>query len=302
MLNVRIKITCPFDPGISHCLTVGDFAQKQKIKNRCLAPQKMERTMKKQLITSKLTAQPGRFGSALAGLLLLAITAGSSSGQVLPPQSHPYGHSYATWSAKWWRWSLEQSVNNLELISKPDACDGHVRFLAGSLLLGSGGAASITNKVTISHGTPLFFPIISVWDDNSACPTFTSFTAEQLEATVEGDWTLVTLTTCTIDGVPVAGLSNPATTEYLTQSPTFGYLTAETGNVLADIFGDTCIDGGTFIYPAVADGVYLMLSPLSPGKHIIHSVGVVGPLNAPYVVEDNTYEITVSKASNCGGN
>ena len=41
------------------------------------------------------------------------------------------------------------------------------------------------------------------------------------------------------------------------------------------------------IYPAVADGVYLMLSPLSPGKHTIHFVGVVGPGGAPFVNEEH---------------
>ena len=38
-----------------------------------------------------------------------------------------------------------------------------------------------------------------------------------------------------------------------------------------------------------------MLSPLSPGKHTIHTVGIVGPVSAPYVVEDITYDITVHK-------
>src|SRR5271156_583104 len=82
---------------------------------------------------------------------------------VIPPvvSTHPYGHTYAEWSAKWWQWSLEQSTSSLELISKPDAYDGQVRFLAGGLLQQStGGAASLTNQLTISSGTPLFFTII----------------------------------------------------------------------------------------------------------------------------------------------
>ena len=53
--------------------------------------------------------------------------------------------------------------------------------------------------------------------------------------------------------------------------------------------------GGVTIYPAVADGVYLMLSPLKSGKHTIHTVGVVGPLASPFVVEDVTYDITVDR-------
>jgi hypothetical protein len=237
----------------------------------------------------------------MAGLVLLAITATSSWGEILPPQSHPYGHTYAEWSARWWQWSLEQSTKNLEPVSEPELNDGHVRFLAGSLLLLAGGAASVTNHITIPDGTPLFLSILSVWDDNSGCPNFTTFTAKQMKATVADEWTAVTVTSCTIDGHPVAGLGNPATTDYLVLSPAFSYTTAEDGNVLAGIFGETCIDGGTTIYPAVADGVYLMLSPLSRGKHTVHTVGIVGPVSAPYVVEDLTYDITVSEGSRCDG-
>ena len=66
--------------------------------------------------------------------------------------------------------------------------------------------------------------------------------------------------------------------------------------MLAGIFGDTCIGGGMTIYPAVADGVYLMLSPLKLGKHNrFTTVGVVGPLASPFVVEDVTYDITVDR-------
>jgi hypothetical protein len=43
----------------------------------------------------------------------------------------------------------------------------------------------------------------------------------------------------------------------------------------------------------VADGLYLMLAPLKPGKHIIHSVAVIGPVSAPLAENDNTIELTV---------
>jgi len=192
--------------------------------------------MKNRHMPSKIMPRPGRFGSVMAGLVLLAITATSSWGEILPPQSHPYGHTYAEWSARWWQWSLEQSTKNLEPVSEPELNDGHVRFLAGSLLLLAGGAASVTNHITIPDGTPLFLSILSVWDDNSGCPNFTTFTAKQMKATVADEWTAVTVTSCTIDGHPVAGLGNPATTDYLVLSPAFSYTTAEDGNVLAGIF------------------------------------------------------------------
>jgi hypothetical protein len=264
---------------------------------------------------------PFRFGSALTGLLLLGTAAyapaqclppqGGPGGfgcqqppaQVLPPRSMPYGLSYAEWSAKWWQWDLEQSTNHLEEVGAPRYCDGpdnQVKFLLGAYL--TGGIGIQTNQITIPAGTPLFFPVLATWSDNSGCPTFSTYTADQLAAQVEGMWPLVTVTTCTIDGVAVPGLSNPGTNAYLTLSPPFSYTTAEEGNVLAGIFGDTCIDGGTTIYPAEALGVYLMLAPLSPGHHTIHTLGVVGPVAAPYVEEDITYDITVTRDDGHDGN
>ena len=53
--------------------------------------------------------------------------------------------------------------------------------------------------------------------------------------------------------------------------------------------------GDFTIYPAVADGVYLMLAPLPPGKHTIHTVGVVGPVSAPFAKVDITSDITVTR-------
>ena len=275
---------------------MGNFAQKQNINPGALRLNEKEQKMKSQLTFTKIMPWRSRFGPALAGLVLLVIAASAPAGEVLPPSSLPYGLSYEEWSAKWWQWSLGQPTNHLEFVGDPGICSGparSVRFLAGVYIPGSGGISIETRSITLPAGTPLFFPILSVWNDNSGCPTFTSFTADELAAAVAGEWSAVTATTCTIDGVAVPGLDDPTNTEYLVQAPPFSYTTAEHDNVLAGLYGEPCVPGGLTIYPAVADGVYLMLSPLSPGKHSIHIVGVVGPLSAPFVKDDITYDMTV---------
>ncbi len=243
---------------------------------------------------NQLKLETARLRSVLAGLLLLGIAA-SSSGQVLPPSSLPYGLSYQEWSAKWWQWSLGQSTNHFQLVGEPGICEGpasRVRFLAGAYGF---GLNSISNHVTISAGTPLFLTVLSLVADNTACPVsaFGSLTGDQLAAEVAGGWNLATLTTCTIDGVPVAGMDDPTNSVYNVVSPPFSYTIAEHGNMLGIIEGESCIPGGTTIYPAVADGLYLMLAPLSPGRHTIHFVGMAGPSGSPFVVDDVTYDITV---------
>jgi hypothetical protein len=256
--------------------------------------------MKNQSTLTNVKHRPGRCGSALAALLLLGIAASSSSGQVLPPSSLPYGYSYQEWSAKFWQYDLGQSTNHLEALGDPGICSGpasRVRFLGPSHPGSSGGSAMVTNHITVPEGTPLFLSIQSLWVDNGNCPisAFTTFTADQLAAQDEAQWSLTTETSCTIDGVAVAGLDDPINTIYHVVSPPFSYTTEEHDNVLAGELGATCIPGGFTIYPAVGDGVYLMLAPLSPGKHTIHTVGVVGPVSTPFVKVDITSVLTVNR-------
>jgi len=241
-----------------------------------------------------------RFGLVLAGLLVLAIARSSSAGpapEILPPSSLPYGYSYEEWSAKFWQWTLGQSTNHLESLGDPDICYGpasRVRFLGPSRI--GGEAIHIeTNHVTVPAETPLFFSVFALWQDNGNCPltAFTTFTADQLAGFDEANWSAVTETTCTIDGVAVSGMDDPTNSVYNVISPPFSYTTADHDNILAGELGATCLPGDFTIYPAVAEGMYVILAPLSPGKHTIHAVAVVGPLSAPFALSDKTFEITV---------
>lgn len=229
--------------------------------------------------------------AALACSLFASFGASAGGVNILPPSSLPYGLSYEEWSAKWWQWSLSQATNKIEYGGSAGLCEGpasEVRFLAG----GPYPAASV-RRITVSDKVALFFPVLTVWVDNSGCPAFTTLSADQLLAQAEGMWGSVTETSCTIDGELVAGMEDPTNSIYLVQSPPFSYTTAPKHNVLAGAYGESCIGGDTTIYPALSDGIFLMLAPLKPGKHTIHLVGIVGPATAPYVDVDVTYDITV---------
>jgi hypothetical protein len=77
------------------------------------------------------------------------------------------------------------------------------------------------------------------------------------------------------------------------------YTTAKEGNVVANLFGVPCLPGDFTVYPAVSEGVFLMLAPLPPGKHVIQFVGLVSPVSSPFVESDLTYDITVKKDRDC---
>jgi hypothetical protein len=252
--------------------------------------------MKNQFLFTKKMFWPG-LKSAWAGLLLLGIAVSSPAAEVLPPSSLPYGYSYEEWSAKFWQWTLGQSTNHLESLGDPDICSGlasRVRFLGPSII--GGEAIHIeTNHIAIPAGTPLFFSVFSLWQDNGNCPlsAFTTFTAAQLAAFDQQSWSAVTETTCTIDGIAIEGMDDPTNSVYNVVSTPFSYTTAAKDNILAGEVGATCLPGDFTIYPAVAEGMYLMIAPLSPGKHIIHAVAVVGPLSAPLAESEKTIELTV---------
>jgi hypothetical protein len=246
--------------------------------------------MKNQLTVINATSR-----LAMAGLMLLGMAFRSSAGEtVIPPSELPYGLSYQEWSAKWWQFFYGQSANNLQPLGSPGICEGPAARVL--FLNGAPASATETNHATIFADTSLFFPIVAVAADNTACPLtdFTTNSAEVLAAEAVAGWNVeASRTTCTIDGVAVPGLENPTNSIYNVVSTPFSYTTAEKDNIVAVSEGEPCLPGGLTVYPAAADGVYLMLAPLSPGKHRIHLVGVLGPLSSPYTALDITYDITV---------
>ena len=165
--------------------------------------------MKNQYTLTNAMRRSCQFALTLAGIMLLAMAASSTAAEVLPPSSIPYGYSYEEWSAKWWQWYLGQSTHRLELVGSTGVCDGpgkSVRFLYGAP-----STTTAIRHITISSETPLFFAVLGFVADNTACPVtdFSSNSAVQLEAEVVGGWSGATLTTCTIDGDPIAGMEDP---------------------------------------------------------------------------------------------
>jgi hypothetical protein len=97
--------------------------------------------------------------------------------------------------------------------------------------------------------------------------------------------------------VPINGLENTLSSPYLIESPMFYYTVAGHHNLLASAFGEPCIADGTRVGPAVAQGIFLMVPPLSAGgPHTIRFGGVAGPTAKPTLAFDITYNITVTLA------
>ena len=231
----------------------------------------------------------------LFGTTVARADADDKQAKVLPPDHPAYGKTYGEWSAAWWEWVFSLETIHHPLFDTADASagqKGEVWFLGGTLE----GSGTVVRNATIPEGTALFFPIIDNWADNTGCPV-TTLTTAQLRALAKGNQDLAANMTCTIDGVPVPGLSNPTKTPYRVQSPVFGYTLPPVHNILYDLFGATCYTDAAnepiSVTGAVADGVFILLSPLPVGHHTIHFTGALG--NPAFFTQDITYHITVAE-------
>lgn len=212
------------------------------------------------------------FGAAVVVLALViaspALGAGNSQVNpgVIPPQASFRGASYGEWSAKWWYWAFAlpfdgHPLNDLTGKDAATGQSGNVWFLGGLWWPNDSTppAGPVTRQITVPAGTALFFPIVNGENNFVEVPSAT--TIEELWDTqawldAYGDQNLY----ATIDGRPLHNL-----TAYRAPAPVF-YVCLPEDNALQAWgidFTSGCID------PVVADGFFLMVQPLSVGKHQI---------------------------------
>jgi hypothetical protein len=194
---------------------------------------------------------------------------------VIPPNARPHGLTYAAWSAGWWQWAFSLPVNNHPLFDETGIhCGvgqtGHVWYLGG--VFNESGEA-IRNKCTVPSGTMLFFPILNV-----VCSSLTGDPPDAIAACAKEIVDTAIELAVEVDGVPIKNLQR-----YRVMSPLFTYGPLPADNILGAPAGETA--------PAVADGFYLMLAPLSVGQHTIHFHGTFPDF--PFTL-DITYILTVA--------
>jgi hypothetical protein len=203
--------------------------------------------------------------------------------KIIGVDDNAYGNTYGEWSAEWWQWALSIPAANSPIADATGTdCtqqqSGPVFYLAGT-----GGGGPVTRSCTVPAGRALFFPILnSLWGasvgdcepTNPAIPcnlaTLRKSAADAMDP--------VTLQAA-IDGKPVKDLD-----QQRVQSP------ALTITYPAD--NGAGVGPGSYA-PNVSDGYWLLLAPLSAGKHTIYFKGVFtgGPFQG-FIVEV-TYSLTV---------
>ncbi len=192
------------------------------------------------------------------------VAAGNPNPRVLPINSYPYGMSYGIWGQEFSNWLYHFSLAEFPLFQGDDldcatAQSGQVWFLAG--VLGGPGVA-VTRSCTVPPGKALFISVNSVV---SFAPLF-----GETEQDVRDDASRDLDGTATTTGVEelyiwVDGVELDNAFGYRASSPEGGYiLSVEEGTILAEI-GIPVDDYA----PAIVDGYWVMLAPLSAGEHTV---------------------------------
>lgn len=218
-------------------------------------------------------------------------------GDVFSVRSDPYGLSYGEWSARWWQWAFSLDLRRHPLFDTADCNTGQsgpVWFLGGTSEQGPR-----TRTCTVPAGTALFFPLIT-----PECSDLegNGTTDAKLRACAMAGGNLILTDPrhlyATLDGEELRKLK-----QHRVQSPLFEFGPLPQKNYI-QFFGcsgpETCPEpsktpGITGI--SVSDGIWLMLKPLSPGRHTLHfhaELDLSG-FGAPNFVEDITYYLTVRR-------
>lgn len=224
-------------------------------------------------------------------LVLAALAAPSAFGQfVITPDKVAYGRTYSEWSGSWWQWALSIPSATHPLFDNGDCSvgqSGPVWFLGGKFCALNNPSCGYTNVVrtcSVPKGEALYVAVLdgewSVLEMNDPKAQIGDLRA-MAAAAIEGSTNIW----MQLDGSKIPHLKN----NFRVQSPAFVF-TIPDDNLFTAI-GEGPYPGGSY-FPAVDDGVYVMLAPLSAGLHKIRFHAYMPMYNFTL---DITYNLMVGK-------
>lgn len=218
-----------------------------------------------------------------AMLALVPAVAAADPPTSYPPQSAPFDISMRAWTAQWWQFimSIPAAINPID--DTGSRCmygqRGPAWFIAGTF---GGTASPTTRQCAIPEGKAVLFPVLNVVDVNVPELSGVDQSADDLRAETAPCLDNATQLVVEVDGQPLGKLDKSRVRSVVFE------LTLPDGN----LFG---IDPGTYS-PAIDDGYYVMLRPLSVGVHQIHILGASSGcpllLGKPFS-SDVTYDVTI---------
>ncbi len=203
----------------------------------------------------------------LAALLIVHSASPAADAQLVPPDQPVAGLRQDEWSRAWWQWAASFAHEDSPVADRTgEHCaarqSGDVWFLAGTY-----GTRRTVRTCTVPAGKHLFFPLINyvVMRRPTGTTSCAAVTRSAAEVTDDASGLLLD-----VDGVRFPDLvrHRQATRD--------------------------CFDIGaltqprTRVYPTAANGYYVMLRPLAPGRHTLNFGGVL-----PSMLQAVTYTLMV---------
>lgn len=192
--------------------------------------------------------------------------------RVFDPASRPYDFTYGEWSAKWWQWAFsvpwpenplfDQTGRTAHLGQK-----GPVWFLGGVF----GTSGKVRRSCQIPENRAIFFPILNSISIDAESEPWSQESVERMKNNAQAAEVV-------LDGRPLENVD-----AHWMASPTF-----------SGRFSDTPIMGGMkpgSHYSANSAGCYIMLKPLSKGRHTLSFKGAF-----PGFWLDVTYDLDIGGA------
>lgn len=191
--------------------------------------------------------------SAWAGAVLAAPPTAAPQPSVLPLTAKVEGKGYAQLSAAWWQWALSMPV---EPYRDRDGrfCalgqDGPVWFLAGT-----DGSFDTRRECRVPLGKHLFLPVINMFQQTllGVKKGKTVMSCDRLQASIAVNNDHLASAVVLIDGVPVKNVVS--------------YRVRSDG--CFPVYPDLPEDDRYITPVAASDGYWLLIPPLSAGKHTI---------------------------------
>ena len=206
----------------------------------------------------------------VAGLVAMILLVGANPLQaelILPGGSTVAGRTIGEWTADWWNWvgSQPDATNPLLDLTGANANvnqSGPVFFVPGTRQ----GNPPITRTFSVPGDKYLLVPLVNWIAANGADPPFAS-TLEEVHAITTGTVDPSKLF-ATVDGVPITDLAS--------------HREATPGTFTLTKIGSLPAIGPPGTYTdAAADGYWLMLDPLGPGRHTLHFGGTTNSYTTP---------------------
>jgi hypothetical protein len=220
--------------------------------------------------TNHLTLETNvlRRGLALLAAAILALlnapnsapaAGGNPNPGILPPHAKAYSKTYGEWATAWWQWALSIPADKSPFNDRTGQfCD---EGQSGPVWFRGGAAADRETTCHVPAGKAIFMPVYNwifgagVYDCDPSVPGVPCDVAT-LTAAAAAATDAATVLEATIDGVPVQNIES-----FRATSPQPFSVTYPENNILG-------LPAGTYD-PQVTDGYWLLLAPLSKGKHTL---------------------------------